>query len=176
VKAREGKIEYLYVDIDKHPKIAQTLRIQHVPVVYLVRDGHLLDQFSGVPQGASAIDDFVEKAFAEPKKMDIEKLNEGTGPTVPKGATVKVHYTGKLEDGTVFDSSVSRGDPLEFQVGVGQVIRGWDEGICQLQKGQKAILTCPPEYAYGSQGAGDAIPPNATLVFEVEVIDFKETK
>ena len=64
--------------------------------------------------------------------MGIEKLNEGAGPTVPKGATVKVHYTGKLQDGTVFDSSVERGDPLEFKVGVGQVIRGWDEGICQL--------------------------------------------
>ena len=58
--------------------------------------------------------------------MTIDKLNEGTGPTVPKGATVKVHYTGKLEDGTVFDSSVTRGQPLEFKVGVGQVIRGWD--------------------------------------------------
>lgn len=132
VKAREGKIEYLYVDIDKHPKIAELLRIQHVPVAYLVKNGHLVDQFSGVPKEHSKIDDFIEKAFAEPQKMQIEKLNEGTGPTVPKGATVKVHYTGKLQDGTVFDSSVERGDPLEFKVGVGQVIRGWDEGICQL--------------------------------------------
>ena len=106
------------------------------------------------------------------KKLGVVILNEGTGPVVPKGATVKVHYTGKLEDGTVFDSSVTRGEPLEFKVGVGQVISGWDEGICQLQKGQKAILTCPPHYAYGAQGAGDVIPPNATLTFEVEVIEF----
>ena len=102
----------------------------------------------------------------------VQKLNEGAGPVVPQGARVKVHYTGKLTDGTVFDSSVTRGQPLEFQVGVGQVIRGWDEGICQLQKGQKAILTCPPDYAYGERGAGGVIPPNATLTFEVEVIDF----
>lgn len=92
---------------------------------------------------------------------------------VPKGATVKVHYTGKLEDGTIFDSSLTRGSPLEFQVGMGMVIKAWDEGICQLKKGSKAILTCPPEYAYGPQGAGDVIPPNATLVFEVEVVDWK---
>ena len=104
--------------------------------------------------------------------MIVEKINEGTGPVVPKGTKVKVHYTGKLPDGSVFDSSVTRGEPLEFVVGIGQVIKGWDEGICQLQKGQKAILTCPPDYAYGPRGIPGAIPPNATLIFEVEVIDF----
>mgnify|MGYP001626625360 CR=1 FL=1 len=82
-----------------------------------------------------------------------------------------MHYTGKLTDGTVFDSSVSRGQPLEFAVGVGQVIRGWDEGIMQLGVGQKAILTCPPDYAYGAAGAGGVIPPNATLTFEVELVE-----
>ena len=103
----------------------------------------------------------------------VQKLNEGVGPIVPAGATVQVHYTGKLKNGTVFDSSHNRGQPLEFVVGTGQVIRGWDEGICQLQKGQKAILTCPPDYAYGARGAGGVIPPNATLIFEVEVVDFR---
>ena len=102
----------------------------------------------------------------------VEKLNQGTGPVVPKGAFVTVHYHGTLLDGTVFDSSVQKGRPFKFQVGVGQVIRGWDEGICQLQKGQKAVLTCPPDYAYGSRGAGGVIPPNATLKFEVELLDF----
>lgn len=92
---------------------------------------------------------------------------------VPKGALVKVHYTGKFPDGRVFDSSVPRGEPLEFKVGVGNVIKGWDEGICQLTKGQKAVLICPPEFAYGARGAGGVIPPNATLHFDVEVIDFK---
>ena len=102
----------------------------------------------------------------------VQKINEGSGPTVPRGAMVSVHYTGKLTDGTVFDSSVSRGQPLQFPVGTGRVIRGWDEGIVQLTKGQKAILTCPPDYAYGANGFPPVIPPNATLIFEVEVVDF----
>ena len=103
--------------------------------------------------------------------FNVQKLNEGTGPVCPRGATVKVHYTGKLTNGTVFDSSVTRGEPLEFMVGTGQVIRGWDEGITQLQKGQKAILTCPPDYAYGAGGIPGVIPPNATLIFDVELIE-----
>ena len=70
-----------------------------------------------------------------------------------------MHYTGKLPDGTVFDSSVSRGEPIKFIVGTGRVIRGWDEGIVQLTKGQKAILTCPPDYAYGANGYHPVIPP-----------------
>ena len=82
-------------------------------------------------------------------EFTVEKLSEGSGPTVPAGSFVTVHYHGTLLDGTVFDSSVNKGRPFKFQVGVGQVIKGWDEGILQLQKGQKAILTCPPEYAYG---------------------------
>ena len=100
------------------------------------------------------------------------KLNEGTGPTVPKGSIVRVHYTGRLADGKVFDSSVGRGEPIEFELGAGQVIKGWDEGISQLQKGQKAVLICPPEFAYGDDGSGRVIPPNATLHFDVEVVDF----
>jgi FKBP-type peptidyl-prolyl cis-trans isomerase len=74
----------------------------------------------------------------------VEKLNEGTGPTVPPGSTVWVHYTGTLTDGKKFDSSYDRGQPFKFVVGKGQVIKGWDEGIVQLKKGQKAKLTCPP--------------------------------
>jgi FKBP-type peptidyl-prolyl cis-trans isomerase len=85
---------------------------------------------------------------------------------------VKAHYTGKLLDGTKFDSSVDRGQPFSFKIGVGQVIKCWDEGMMKLKKGQKAILNCPPDIAYGSRGAGGAIPPNATLKFEVEMIDF----
>ncbi len=102
----------------------------------------------------------------------VEITKPGTGPKCPPGATVLVHYTGKLTNGKVFDSSVG-GDPLDFQVGVGQVIRGWDEGIIQLNKGAKAILTCPSDYAYGKAGAPPDIPPNATLIFDVELIDFQ---
>jgi FKBP-type peptidyl-prolyl cis-trans isomerase len=85
---------------------------------------------------------------------------------------VLVHYVGKLLDGRQFDSSYDRGKPLDFIVGIGQVIKGWDEGITQLKKGQKAVLTCPPDYAYGARGVPGVIPPNSTLVFEVELIDF----
>src|SRR5574343_41781 len=102
----------------------------------------------------------------------VEKHNEGTGPQCRPGATVSVHYTGRLTDGTVFDSSIPRGEPLEFVVGQGQVIRGWDEGIVQLKKGQKATLTCPSNYAYGPNGIPGVIPKNATLIFDVELIDF----
>lgn len=125
-----------------------------------------------MPQESDKIDKFIQKGFIEQASLEVEKLNEGEGEVVPRGANVKVHYTGRLLDGTVFDSSVERGQPLEFKVGVGQVIRGWDDGITQLTKGQKAKLTCPPHFAYGSQGAGDVIPADATLIFEVEVIDF----
>ena len=105
--------------------------------------------------------------------FQIQKHNEGEGPVCPKGAFVTAHYHGTLMDGTVFDSSVQKGRPFKFQVGVGQVIRGWDEGIGQLKKGQKATLICPPDYAYGERGAGGVIPPNATLKFEVELLDFQ---
>jgi len=90
-----------------------------------------------------------------------------------KGNTVSVHYTGKLLDGTVFDSSRNRGPALDFTLGVGQVISGWDEGIALLGKGDQGTLYIPSELAYGRSGAGGVIPPNADLIFEVELVDFK---
>lgn len=95
---------------------------------------------------------------------------EGTGATAQKGKKVAVHYTGQLTDGTVFDSSYSRNQPIEFPLGVGQVIPGWDEGISLLKEGGKAKLVIPPHLGYGSAGAGGVIPPNATLLFDVELI------
>jgi FKBP-type peptidyl-prolyl cis-trans isomerase len=97
----------------------------------------------------------------------------GTGAQAKAGDTVSVHYTGKFPDGKVFDSSVSRGEPLEFPLGKGRVIRGWDEGIALMKVGGKATLTIPPQLAYGESGAGGVIPPNATLVFDVELIGIK---
>jgi hypothetical protein len=82
------------------------------------------------------------------------------------------HYTGKLTNGKVFDSSGSRHKPFQFIVGIGQVIKGWDVGFLSMEKGEKANLTCTGPYAYGEDGAGDDIPPNATLIFEVEMLDF----
>ena len=101
----------------------------------------------------------------------IEKEGEGDKPQ--KGNSVKVHYKGELLDGTVFDSSFKRNQPIEFSIGVGQVIPGWDEGIALLNKGAKATLIIPSDLAYGAAGAGGVIPPNATLKFEVELVDFK---
>lgn len=94
-----------------------------------------------------------------------------------QGDTVLVHYTGKLLDGKVFDSSVSRGEPFQFVLGMGAVIRGWDEGIAQLRKGEKANLVIPSRIGYGAQGAGGGqIPPFATLIFDVELLDIKSGK
>ncbi|MCC6300340.1 MAG: FKBP-type peptidyl-prolyl cis-trans isomerase [Anaerolineales bacterium] len=102
----------------------------------------------------------------------IEAL-AGAGSQAEAGKTVSVHYTGKLQDGSVFDSSVSRGEPITFPLGAGRVIKGWDEGIALMKVGGKAQLIIPPDLAYGERGAGGVIPPNATLVFDVELVDVK---
>ena len=100
----------------------------------------------------------------------IEDLEVGTGATAVKGKRVSVHYTGWLTDGRKFDSSKDRNDPFDFPLGAGHVIRGWDEGVQGMQEGGKRKLTIPPQLGYGSRGAGGVIPPNATLVFEVELL------
>jgi len=100
-------------------------------------------------------------------------IQKGEGKKAEKGNMVSVHYKGQLADGTVFDSSYKRNSPLDFQVGVGQVISGWDEGICLLNVGDKARLVIPSDLGYGSAGAGGVIPPDATLVFDVELMGVK---
>ena len=110
----------------------------------------------------------------------ITDVVNGDGATATAGQTVIVHYTGWLYDpsqpenkGTKFDSSVDRGQPFSFPLGAGQVIRGWDEGFAGMQIGGKRILVIPPDMGYGARGAGGAIPPNATLMFEVDMIDIQ---
>jgi len=100
-------------------------------------------------------------------------IQKGDGKQAEKGNMVSVHYKGQLADGTVFDSSYKRNQPLDFQVGVGQVIQGWDEGICLLNVGDKARFVIPSDLGYGSAGAGGVIPPNATLIFDVELMGVK---
>lgn len=100
----------------------------------------------------------------------IEELVVGSGATAASGNTVSVHYTGWLTDGRKFDSSVDRKEAFNFPLGAGHVIRGWDEGVAGMQEGGKRKLTIPPALGYGAAGAGGVIPPNATLVFEVELL------
>ena len=105
--------------------------------------------------------------------LEYTEITAGTGAQAVAGKAVKVHYTGKFPDGKVFDSSVSRGEPIEFSLGQGRVIKGWDEGIALMKVGGKAQLTIPPNLAYGERGAGGVIPPNAMLVFDVELVEVK---
>lgn len=100
-------------------------------------------------------------------------LVTGDGREAHVGETAFVHYTGWLEDGTKFDSSVDRGEPFSFRLGAGRVIKGWDEGVVGMRIGTKRKLIIPPHLGYGSRGAGRIIPPNATLIFEVELLDLR---
>ncbi len=103
-------------------------------------------------------------------ELQTEDLVVGTGDEAQVGSTVSVHYTGWLVDGTKFDSSLDRGVPLEFVLGQGSVIKGWEEGVVSMKVGGKRRLTIPPNLAYGDRGAGPLITPGATLVFEVELV------
>jgi FKBP-type peptidyl-prolyl cis-trans isomerase FkpA len=112
-----------------------------------------------------------------PSGLQYEDTTPGQGPEARKGQTVRVHYTGWLHDpaqanarGRKFDSSKDRDDPFEFPLGAGHVIKGWDEGVQGMKVGGTRVLTIPPELGYGARGAGGVIPPNATLVFEVELL------
>jgi len=105
-----------------------------------------------------------------PSGLTYQDLAEGSGAEAQKGAQVSVHYTGWLMDGTKFDSSKDRNEPFDFPLGAGHVIKGWDEGVAGMKVGGKRKLTIPPSLGYGARGAGGVIPPNATLVFEVELL------
>lgn len=112
----------------------------------------------------------LENMTTTPSGLQYRDDQEGTGAVATKGQLVSVHYTGRLTDGTKFDSSRDRGKPFQFPLGAGMVIRGWDEGVAGMKVGGKRTLLIPPELGYGARGAGNVIPPNATLVFDVELL------
>lgn len=130
----------------------------------------LASHYTQIPQqGAESMNGEV----TTPSGLKYVDLVEGTGASPKPGQSVTVHYTGTLEDGTKFDSSVDRGQPFVFPIGLGKVIKGWDEGVMTMKIGGKRKLIIPPDLGYGSRGAGGVIPPNATLIFEVELLDAK---
>ena len=127
-------------------------------------------------EGKTAVEKKGEQASAAnmvktPSGLAYVDLVPGSGASPAPGKQVKVHYTGWLENGTKFDSSVDRGEPFVFTIGAGQVIPGWDEGVMSMKVGGKRKLIIPPQLGYGAAGAGGVIPPNATLIFEVELLD-----
>ncbi|MBP2832273.1 peptidylprolyl isomerase [Aquimarina sp. U1-2] len=139
-------------------------------------------QFNGAQEEREAAakkksEELLEELAAGFEKTDsglrYKIIQKGDGAKAEKGKTVSVHYKGSLPDGTVFDSSFKRNQPIDFPLGMGQVISGWDEGIALLQVGDKARFVIPPYLGYGERGAGGVIPPNATLIFDVELMDIK---
>jgi FKBP-type peptidyl-prolyl cis-trans isomerase len=128
---------------------------------------------SDTPAAAAPAASAPAASAAAPAGLVKEDIKVGKGPEAKSGDTVSVHYTGTLLDGTKFDSSRDRGDPFEFALGAGQVIKGWDLGVAGMKKGGKRKLTIPGDLAYGKAGSPPKIPPDATLVFDIELLEIK---
>lgn len=149
---------------------------------FMLEQQRIMEEQMRASEQRALDEDDLRDQFIEDMEITVQPLasglyyietERGSGPKVTPGSTVYVHYEGRLLDGTVFDSSYDRGEPLDFVVGSGQVIPGWDEGIAQMNVGGKAMLVIPSHLAYGDRGAGALIPPFSTLVFDVEVVDMQ---
>ena len=145
------------------------------PLIWLAAVAAAFTILSAIPAPAAA--QTPGKTMTTPSGLQITDSKVGTGATPKTGQTCVMHYTGWLyvngAKGQKFDSSVDRGQPFEFPIGVRRVIAGWDEGVASMKVGGKRTLIIPPELGYGARGAGGVIPPNATLIFEVELLDVK---
>ncbi|MBE7513999.1 MAG: FKBP-type peptidyl-prolyl cis-trans isomerase [Anaerolineales bacterium] len=147
----------------RRPKLATIVRANPITVVSTPHGEY--------PKENSPLSE--QKTITTVSGLRYVDLVEGTGAMPQSGQTIVVHYTGTLENGTKFDSSKDRKEPFSFRIGVGQVIKGWDEGVMSMKVGGKRQLTIPAALGYGARGAGGVIPPNATLIFEVELIAIK---
>jgi len=163
----------------------------HIEAIEIIRVGETAENFNAIEafrvfdgareekiaKAKAKIEDEMEKLAAGFKKtksgLRYQIIQKGNGKKSEKGKKVSVHYKGQLADGTVFDSSYQRKQPIDFILGTGQVIKGWDEGLQLMQVGDKARLVIPSDLAYGSKGSGGDIPPNATLIFDIELMDVK---
>ena len=142
------------------------------PNATLTFDVELVDVLDGPPGSPAAPTEISDEDFIETESgLKYAEMEVGAGDAAQSGQQVEVHYTGWLEDGTKFDSSLDRGDPFVFTLGARQVIPGWDEGVAGMKPGDKRQLIIPSELGYGDRGAGGVIPPNATLIFEVELLE-----
>ncbi len=138
---------------------------------YFVLSAIIIGLSAGIVPSSALAEE--EKPTVTASGLQYVDLVRGTGREAHVGETASVHYTGWLQDGTKFDSSVDRGKPFQFRLGAGRVIKGWDEGVVGMNIGSKRKLTIPPHLGYGARGAGRVIPPNATLVFDVELLDLR---
>ncbi len=167
--AQGDKIESLEII-----RVGEEAKAYNSVEAFRIFEGAREQKIAEAKKAAKAELDKLAKGFNETKSgLRYQIIKKGDGKKAEKGNMVSVHYKGQLADGTVFDSSYKRNQPIDFQVGVGQVISGWDEGILLLSVGDKARFVIPSDLGYGSNGAGGVIPPNATLVFDVELMDVK---
>lgn len=169
----EIRLNDFYPESEYAQHFAQKVRKANAERIEKMKADHPEETLKAAQDLAVYLD--MKKIVAEPTESGLIYVmtTEGNGEKPTAGQMVKVHYTGKLLDGTVFDSSVDRGEPINIPIGVGQVIPGWDEGIMMMSKGEKGVLYVPYYLAYGDRQAGDKIVPFSNLIFEVELIDFE---